>query len=179
MGTSVHGDFSAWGLQCMGTSVHGDFSAWGLQCMGTSVHGDFSAWGLQCMGTSVHGDFSARGLQCTGTSKVIPRVIQRLSTGTSYREFQSCKDQSGVARIELFAVLHRNYLLKIGERNYSARMRRAADRGEYRKAAGAAPQRLKRCIRRLSRRQENCILELISAGVARPHIADTTTRQML
>ena len=47
-----------------------------------------------------------------------------------------------------------------------------------RQAAGAAPQRLKRRVR-LSHRQVNCILKLIPAGVAGPHVADTTVRQML
>jgi len=51
--------------------------------------------------------------------------------------------------------------------------------GEYRQAAGATPQRLKRRVRRLSRRQVDRILELISAGIAGPHIADTTLRHVL
>ena len=55
----------------------------------------------------------------------------------------------------------------------------AADRGEYRQAAGATPQRLKRRVRRLSRRQVDRILELVPAGFARPHITDTTLGQML
>src|SRR5262249_32979905 len=50
---------------------------------------------------------------------------------------------------------------------------------EYRQAAGAAPQRLKRRIRRLSRQQVDRILELIPTGVAGPHITNTTLGQML
>jgi len=57
--------------------------------------------------------------------------------------------------------------------------RGAKDRSQYRQAAGAAPQRLKRRIRCLSRRQVNRILKLISAGVAGPYISDTTVRYML
>ena len=53
------------------------------------------------------------------------------------------------------------------------------DRQQYRQAAGAIAQRLKRSVCPLSRRQVDRILELIPAGVAGPHIADATLRQVL